>query len=148
MIIESTRFGAFEYEESSIIHFANGIPGFKDNKNYILADIEDSPFVFMQSVEDEDLTFIVASPFDFHEAYEFELPQHLKTELQLQDESHIKVYNIVTISGLLDTATMNLIAPIIINTAERNGVQYILSEGNYSIKHPLFLNSLSEEGGK
>lgn len=65
LIIETTRFGRFEYEESSIITFQNGIPGFKNLVKYILVAIEESPFNYLQSIEDGSVTFIVVSPFEF-----------------------------------------------------------------------------------
>lgn len=146
MIIESSRFGAFEYTETDVVMFPNGIPGFKTYKKYIFIEIEESPFVYMQSIEDGDITFIVVSPFDFYREYEFEIPEHIRSEMKLNDQKMIKVYSIVSIREKLANATMNLTAPLIINNTNRTGMQYILSDGVYSVRHPLFSNS--SKGGK
>lgn len=148
MKIETARLGAIEYEESRVITFSQGIPGFKDCKKYILIEIEDSPFMYLQSIEEGNVTFVVASPFEFYQQYEFEIPSHVKLELQLLDQKNVKVFNIVTVRNQLSEATINLVAPIIINDDNKAGVQHILAEGEYSLRHPLFSAEESGEGGK
>jgi flagellar assembly factor FliW len=148
MIIDTARLGTIEYEESGVITFAQGIPGFKAYKKYIIIEIEESPFMYMQSVEAGDVSFVVASPFDFYQQYEFEVPPLVKKELQLHDENAVKVVNIVSIRGELSTATINLVAPIIINSDNNTGVQHILSDGQYLIRQPLFSTTDREEGGE
>ncbi|GKU76822.1 flagellar assembly protein FliW [Paenibacillus sp. L3-i20] len=148
MIIETTRFGRFEYEESSIITFQNGIPGFKNLVKYILVAIEESPFNYLQSIEDGSVTFIVVSPFEFFGLYEFDLPEHIKFDLDIHAEQKVKVMSIVSIQGDLAKATINLSAPIIINEMNNYGVQYILADSTYSVRQPLFSKNENQDGGK
>lgn len=146
MVIETTRFGGVEYQKEKIITFSSGIPGFKHFQSYIIVTLEESPFHYLQSVDEGSLAFITVNPFDFIPKYEFELPEQVKEEMNIQSEDSLQVLNIVNVQGELATATINLAAPIIINTAERIGMQYILPDSNYSIHHSLFAEALKEKG--
>lgn len=138
MVIETSRFGILDYEEEKMIRFSGGIPGFKDYEKYMIVTLADSPFQYLQSVEEGALAFIMASPFDFFQEYEFEITEQLKSEMNIRNNEDIQVYNIVNVQGDLASATMNLAAPVIINKNESIGIQYILPNGSYSIHEPLF----------
>lgn len=142
MMIHTSRFGELECQEGQIIHFSAGIPGFKKYQQYMIVTIEDSPFQYLQSIDDGTLAFILVSPFEFYPEYEFELHEQIKSEMNIQSEASILIYNIVNVRGELATATINLAAPIIINKRGNIGVQYILSDDSYSIHQPLFAKSL------
>ncbi|MGO4373010.1 flagellar assembly protein FliW, partial [Paenibacillus sp. MCAF20] len=126
--------------------FNGGIPGFKSNKSYIVVEMEEGPFKFLQSIDEAGLSFIIVSPFDFFKEYEFELSEQLKSDLAIETEQQVAVYSIVSIRDELVNATVNLTAPIIINKDSRTAVQYIISNDNYSIRQPLFSELLVAAG--
>lgn len=138
MVIETSRFGTVEYDEEKVVTFLGGIPGFKEYEHYTIVVMEDSPFQYLQSIDEGALAFIIASPFDFFPEYEFDLSEQLKREMNISSKEHVHVYNIVNVQGDLASATMNLAAPIIINTIDRIGTQYIFPNGSFSIHQPLF----------
>lgn len=148
MIIQTTRFGEIECKDEELLTFTHGIPGFKEFLKYFLIVIEDSPFMYLQSLEDESLAFIVVSPFDFFPDYEFVLPEPIEQEMNVKQTTDIKILNIISVHGDLATATLNLAAPLIINLANRTGMQYIISDEKYSIRQPLFADSLIVEGSR
>ena len=52
MKTKTTRFGEIEVEESTIIEFVQPIIGFPEHKSFVLLPTsEDSPFVWLQSIE-------------------------------------------------------------------------------------------------
>ncbi|MBS4162254.1 flagellar assembly protein FliW, partial [Klebsiella pneumoniae] len=66
MIIQTKYHGDTQIQEEQMILFANGLPGFSDEKKFVILPLsEDSPFVVLQSAETAELAFIVASPFVF-----------------------------------------------------------------------------------
>lgn len=148
MQLETTRFGVINYTEDDLYYFENGIPGFKDEKSYLLITVEESPFMYLQSVTTEAMSFIVASPFDFFKQYEFTLPANILEELKLADETDVKIVNIVNIKDELTSATINLGAPIVLNTKDRLAMQYILADGRYAIHQPLFGELVTKKGGQ
>jgi flagellar assembly factor FliW len=52
------------------------------------------------------------------------------------------VYAVATIPEDPNKATLNLMAPIVINDRVRCGKQVILHESKYSVKHPLLDSSI------
>ena len=52
---------------------------------------------------------------------------------------------IVTIHPEFSRSTLNLLGPLIINSAEQNGWQVILDDDSLSTRHPLFPASVVRE---
>jgi len=120
------------------IRFEHGIPGFEQFKSFtLLSADEDGTFVHLQSVEDEEVVFLLADPFRFYPTYEFELALHIQEELCLQEEKDVAVWTIVTVGEKLEDSTLNLLAPIVVNTKLKVGRQVILQNTPYETKHPL-----------
>ena len=135
MNIETKFLGEVEIQESEIITFENGLPGFPDNKNYILLGLDaDLPIALLQSTEEASLGFVVAYPFAFKKDYAFDLSEEDKTELKLVDEKDVAVYTVLTLKENFPESTMNLLAPIVLNTKEKLGKQIVLQD---SEQYPL-----------
>lgn len=137
MMVNTKRFGTIEINDDQVITFIGPILGFTALKKYVFISTSEDrqPFEFLQSVEDENLTFIVTDPFVFFKDYEFQLDGHWTEALNVhRDEVQIMV--IVTVRSPEDI-TCNLKAPIVINRTKRVAAQVILEEGNYPTKQPL-----------
>ncbi len=76
---------------------------------------------------------MVVSPFEFKKDYSFELSEEDKEELKIEED--VAVYSIVTIHSDVTKSTMNLLAPVIINPAQRVGKQVVLQQTGYITKH-------------
>ncbi|AGA70318.1 hypothetical protein Desdi_2906 [Desulfitobacterium dichloroeliminans LMG P-21439] len=152
MIIQSTRFGELEVIEEQIISFPHGIPGFLDEKAFVhLPHTEDSPFYFLQSITEPNLSFLLVDPFAFLSDYEFNLEDELADELRIASTSAIQVFLVATVKEKVADMTVNLQAPLVINKNQRLGIQLILDNPKYSIRHRLFENATttgSSEGGR
>ena len=60
MNIKTTRFGEVEINDEKIIDFEQGIPGFEEETKFVIIPYDEkSPFLFMQSVKQEDLAFLI-----------------------------------------------------------------------------------------
>jgi len=149
--IKTLRFGEIEEDESKIIHFAQGLPAFEEEHEFILIlQNMDSPYVFLQSVKTPELAFLMTRPFVFFPSYEFTLPEMTREQLALQDSKDVDVYTLITIpEGQIQKMTTNLLAPIVINKCNYEAQQVILERTNYLTKHALFPQSeMSEKGEK
>ena len=90
MKIESTRFGTIEITEEDILRFPLGIPGFLQEKEFVLLPHgADSPFSFLQSVKEPNLSFLLVDPFAFYKDDEFVLDETLAKEMELQKIIHL-----------------------------------------------------------
>lgn len=152
MKIKSKRFGELEVAEEQLINFPHGIPGFPEEKTFahLLLDAE-SPFSFFQSTTEPNLTFLLVNPFAFFKDYEFVLEDEIAEELELSQDNPPQVFLIATLKEKLDDMSVNSLAPLVINSVNRAGMQVILDKPEYSISHKLFPNGLPKEaleGGK
>lgn len=140
MIIETLTWGSLEVEDEQIYHFSKGIPGFDEEVEYALIE-DDGPFVYLQSTRDKSLAFLMADPFSFYPEYEFELPEADAEELEI--DSQIRVLGIITLKREIEESTMNLLAPVVLNTEKHLGKQVVLHQAKYQTKHPLWTQQSS-----
>ena len=139
MIIKTKFLGEVEIREEDIIIFPDGILGFEDSRQFILLDIPENEFFkILQDVEREYVSFIVTDPFKFKEDYEMEVQDNELLKINIRKKEQIAMINIVTLSDVFEKSSMNLLAPIIMNTENRMGKQYVLNNVNYSTRYPLF----------
>ncbi|MDX8363823.1 flagellar assembly protein FliW [Cytobacillus sp. IB215665] len=141
MKIQTKYHGEMTVEESTFFTFNNGLPGFIDEKKYIIIPFsEDTPFFILQSVSTANVAFVMIEPFTYFNEYDFQLDDHIVEQLQLTSEKDVAVYNIITVQEPFDKTTINLQAPIVINANKRLGKQIILTNTPYHTKHALFEN--------
>jgi flagellar assembly factor FliW len=146
MKLATLRFGEIDVEEEKIIFFPQGVPGFEKESRYIMLQPEESiPFSFMQSVEDGELAFIITNPFLFFPDYQFDLPEPVEEELQVESEADVMIFSIVSVNEQENEFSLNLLAPVVINLSGKLGKQVILHNAGYHTKHLISFNGQSEQ---
>ncbi|MCP3740175.1 flagellar assembly protein FliW [Rossellomorea sp. BNER] len=121
--------------------FKNGIPGFGDETSFVLLRVSENPiFHVLQSTKTPGLAFIVTNPFHFFKEYDFTLDDGTLEQLEIQQESDVLVYTILTLKNPFEKSTANLQAPIVINQENNHGKQVILNHSDYKTRH-LFVES-------
>jgi flagellar assembly factor FliW len=139
MQIETKFFGNLVVDEKEFILFNHGIPGFENYHRFMISQYTDeSPFAIMQSVEKADLAFILIGLEKVVPGYSIELTDDVVAELKLTQPEEAVMYAIVTITGDLVNATVNLAAPLCISNQAKLGKQIILNNPDYGLKHSLF----------
>lgn len=132
-------FGGIEIDESELIIFEEGILGFEDNHKYILMnqkEVEEPiPFKWLQAIDDETVGFVVAYPYLLLEEYDFELDDDIVRELEIENSEEIVIYNIVTVGKNFAGSTVNLKAPLVINSRTRKGKQVVLADDRWPLKY-------------
>lgn len=142
MKLNTKYHGIKDYEESDIITFQKGIPGFDNLKKFILFNVKDNEvFKVLHSIENNEIGFLVVSPFDVDKNYEFNLDDETIDSLRIKEPSDAMVVNTVTLNSKVEDITVNLKAPIIINLNKKLGKQIILDNEKYGVKHKLINNS-------
>ena len=76
MKLSTKHFGEIEIDEKNILDFTDGLPGFPDDRQFILIENEE-PFCWLQSITDGELAFILVDAFKVLPDYN---PQVDKTE--------------------------------------------------------------------
>ena len=129
-----------EIDDENIINFEDGIPGFDQMKKFAILNIEQSPFKWLQSIEDKDVALPIINPFDIKEDYEFDIDSITEGKLQIKNVQDIVVYSVVVIPGDdLSKMSANLKAPIIVNAANNKAKQMIMENLYYQIFHVVIL---------
>lgn len=144
MKIETTRFGKLDVSEDDILIFPEGLLGFADHKRYVLLDSEElAPLGWLQCVDAGHLAFVVLDPSVAVKDYDVHVSRECAIGLDLQSKAEVSLLAIVTADPNPARCTINLQAPIIMNTRRGLARQIILLDQKYSIRHPL-LSQTSE----
>ena len=138
--INTARFGELEIQEDRIFHFADGLPAFEDEREFVILPFDDdSPYSFLQSVATPELAFLMTVPFVFFPDYEFVLEDDVMAALAIKGSEDMQIYTLVTIpGGNIKEMTANLMAPVVINKKTREAKQVVLDKSQYTTKHRLF----------
>lgn len=132
-------FGEIEVDEEDVIVFPDGVLGFEDSRRFILLDIPgQGTFKILQDADREYVSFVVTDPWTVVEKYEINVPDEELLKINIRKKEDLLVLGIVNLAGELEKSTVNLLAPILINTNSKLGRQYVLNGGTYKIKHSLF----------
>ncbi|WP_406944703.1 flagellar assembly protein FliW [Halobacillus sp. SY10] len=143
MKIETKYFGAIEIEKKDCVEFPAGLPGFESYQSFVLLPVDELGTYFaLQSVEEAGLSLIVTNPYYFYKDYEFDIDEE---DLGIGRPEDVAVYNVVTLRDPFEMSTLNLQAPIVMNTTKGTAIQLILNNPDYKTKHPLIP---SEKGGE
>ncbi len=140
-------------QKDTLIRFPNGIPGFESYHHFTLIEEEDSLLANLISTENEEAGFILFKPQALFPDYllQVELGTEEVDILDVTAEDTIDIWAILTLcQSDMNKTTINLRAPIIINSRTGKGVQLILCDDQYSSRQPLFaeLQQNAQEGIK
>ncbi|SHH20118.1 flagellar assembly factor FliW [Tepidibacter thalassicus DSM 15285] len=135
-MLKTKNFGEIEVDESKIINFEDGIPGFEHLKKFFIIKDEEFVIDYLQSIE-EDITFPIINPFLVNTEYEFEIPENTVNKLEIEDIKDVSIYTVVVIPENIKEMRTNLQAPIIINNKNKKGKQLILDE-RYPLRYMIF----------
>jgi flagellar assembly factor FliW len=141
MIIHTINFGDLDIPEDKVITFKEGLPGFPQIRQFAVIEQEElKPFQYLQSLGDPPIALFMINPFMVDPTYQFRLTDSDMEDLNSKNSSELAVFTVVTIPEDPSQATLNLMAPIVINEKDRCGKQVILLDSNYSVRHPLLGN--------
>lgn len=143
MEIDTRRLGYAEtltVNDDAIIFFPAGLPGFAQHVRFALIDDESlAPLRWLQAVDDPWVVFAVVDPLHIGiPEYAFSVSDADADALQLSDASDALTLAVMTLAVHPHDCSINLVAPLVINTRRRLGRQIILDSGDFSLRyHPL-----------
>lgn len=136
MEINTTRFGNINIKKESIISIPNGLIGFENEKEFILIPSQKNQLLgWLQSTKNPSIAFVVANPYDFYNNYEFNMENEDVDDLLISEVNEVCVLTIIVVPQKIEEITANLLAPIVINTKNKQGKQIILKSNKYQTKH-------------
>lgn len=137
-MIETTRFGKVEVDSEKVVTFHQGLIGFPTLNEFIILDHSPgSKFHWLQSLQRGDLAFPVVDPDEFVDGYMVTPPKGLSENIGEFEAEDLILSTIVTFPQGSGRATLNLKAPIIMNSKTRRGVQIVLEDPKVPIRFPI-----------
>jgi flagellar assembly factor FliW len=137
---KTSKHGEVSYKMSDKIKVTKGILGFNKYRNYVIVKKEeDQPFMWLQSVENPDLAFVIVDPLIFFPNYMIIPEKSDLDELKVSDAKELEIYVIVNFpSENPQLSSANLIAPLVVNPKLDLGKQIVLPKSPYTSKHYIF----------
>jgi flagellar assembly factor FliW len=145
-IIES-RFGKITIDTEKAIFFPKGLLGMANKTNFCLTQFPNpaySNFNILQSIDDENLAFIIFSLGGVEAASSLLEKEDLIVAAELLDIdlSDMVILLITSVNKNSDSedpkalqVSVNLRAPLIVNSDNYLGLQYVFNNEKYSIQH-------------
>jgi flagellar assembly factor FliW len=141
--ILTRRFGAMDFDESAVLDFPLGLPGFENARRFALVkQPAAAPLVFLQSLDFPELCFVAAPVLSIDPAYQLEMTADDLRELGLAEHCQPRLGGQVICLAILSSPengrpTANLLAPLVIEPASRRAVQAVRIDARYSHQQPL-----------
>ncbi len=140
MNIQSQRFGVVEFADDAVVDFPAGVIGFADERRFVLIPHKNSSYLaWLQSATTPALAFPVVSAHAFgtdYAAVSIEAAKAAGGGAQA-DECAVMV---ILCAPQARPATVNLLAPVVVNLQTRLGAQVILQDNRYTTREPFVLD--------
>ena len=147
-------FGEIDIPQDKIITMEKGMIGFSELKNYTLIynsekENDKKSIMWLQSMDEPEVAFPVVHPNEVKPDYNPTVNDEVLAPLgELNDEN---TYVLVTVTATPDAkkSTVNLKAPVVINTDTKKGCQIIVEE-DYPVKFNLYeaMQARKKEAGE
>lgn len=140
MIYKTRDFGEREIPDSKVIIFKQPIFGFEDYTRYTLIFDEEigEQIVWLQSLEEPSLCFLLFDPSTFNDFYK---PEISEEDEKLLGAGEYACWTVLALKEDFNDSTVNLKSPVILNTSSGIAAQIILDQ-DYPVRYPIL------EGGK
>lgn len=137
LMMDSALLGALEIRADTVLTFPAGLPGFVALRDFALVETQRDELVWLQSVDDPALTFLLADPFVVVPGFEIELPApDLAALAGAGAADALLVLVVVQLEGGAPVSA-NLQSPVVIDRAGRRGRQVVLPDSKWGMHHPI-----------
>lgn len=139
----TTRFfGDIDIADDKVITLEKGMIGFPDLRNFALIfdeekGLDKSKIMWLQSIDDGDIAFPVMVPNLVKEDYNPVVNSEILSPLGELGDENTFILVTVTVPNNPKDFTVNLKAPIVINTDNNKGIQ-VIAEEDYPVKYKVY----------
>jgi flagellar assembly factor FliW len=140
-LLHTKKFGRLEFREDSVFMFPKGLPAFEHEKEFVpIEDPATAGLVYLQSIQTRDLCFLAFPMGAVDPQYQLQVGADDLATLDLDTRHQPLPGTEVLVLALLcitanSSVTANLLAPVVVNLANRRAVQAVRSDGRYSPRH-------------
>jgi flagellar assembly factor FliW len=143
MKLQSTHFGTITVEESSIIEFPAGLPGFEERRRFLpLEHPATAGLIYLQSLECADLCFLSIPVQVLRPDYQLSLTEEDRELLGLAPDRQPLIGRDVAALAIVslqegEDPRANLRSPVVIHLQTRRAVQAIRPDERYQVRETL-----------
>jgi flagellar assembly factor FliW len=120
------------------LDFLGPVAGFPEHRRFVLAELDPSSLLrALRSLDDPGLRFLVLPPGPFFPDYTPEIGDDWAQRLELTSSEDALVLVLVTPGDTAADATVNLMAPVVINVRTRRAAQIVLDDISLPLRAPL-----------
>jgi len=137
--VETRDFGPIDVDEKDVYDFPNGLYAFEDEKKFaLLSPLGEGVYpMWLQSVNDPSLCFIVFNPVLIDGGFTVSLADNERSLLGLSSDADAKALVIAKVPADYKHTTVNMKSPIIVNNANNKAIQVILPM-DYPFRMPIY----------
>ena len=139
--------GKITVTEDHLITIPAGLFGFEQYTKYALVDSDYEPFLWLQSLEDMNLAFLIVDPFLISNDYETDIDDETLAKIGIEKPEDIIIMTIVTVPNDGSAITANFQGPLVINKQNRQCMQVILNDNRWTTKVNI-IDALNAKGEK
>jgi len=140
MQINSQRFGIVDLEDDAVLGFPSGLIGFTRERAFALIPHPGSSYLaWLQSVTTPELAFPVVSAHAFGDKYPDVPIGAAARAAGVEGSEEDFAVLVVLCAPLGQPATVNLLAPVIVNATTRTGAQVILEGSRFHTREVFVL---------
>ena len=154
MKANTRMFGAIDIADDKIITMEKGMIGFPELTHFALIfdeEKKDKAFriMWLQSMDDGDVAFPVTDPIYIKEDYAPSVNDEIIAPLGEMNADNTYLLVTVTVPKQIEDFSVNLKAPIVINTDSNRGAQ-VITEDDYPVKFKIYdlLKAKREKAGE
>lgn len=138
--VPTSRFGVLSVNPEKIITMTSPFLGFPDSTRFFIKPHgEESPFLWLQSLDDPKLAFVALQAALLIPQYQPEISGLSRQELQASPEQPLEILLILTIPrDNPEGMTANLLGPVAINSQKRLAKQVLQDPARYDACWPVF----------
>ena len=148
--IVDTRFGPLEFGQENAIFMPRGLLGFTDFHDYGLTGLQNpglEQFMLLQCLEEEELSFVVIPLNRDGESIDEQDILDACAALSLNPPETAVLLVVSTRSmGKVTQISVNLRAPVIVDTKAHKGWQQVLPNSRYPVRHVISEVAQSDQG--
>ena len=138
MKTKTRYFGEIDYTREEVIAVPKGLFGFEEEQKFLLLPFSDAGTLFsLQSVKTPELAFTLMHPFSLHAGYAPVLQAEELKALQVEKSEELYYYVMCTVKEPVAECTVNMKCPLAINPDTRSGMQVILEDDAWEMRHKL-----------
>jgi flagellar assembly factor FliW len=124
--------------ELPTIDFVAPMPGFAEHQRFLLVRLDEEGMLYaLTSIHDPALRFLVVPPVLFFPEYAPEVSQEAMDLLDVTDAGQVLVLLVIAAGETVADTTANLLAPILVNHANRRAIQVVLTGSDLPVRASL-----------